>query len=178
MHERLKLIRETPKMSQAEFSKALGMGQSTLAMMEVGKRDILDRHIKTICSIFNVSEKWLRTGEGEMSVKSETFSLDKYAADHHMTDLELEIVKGYFSLDEEYRKVVMDKIREAVKKHEENEIAATTTTEKMTSADLTGSHDINDIDIEAEVESYRRELEAEKGFLTSEVSQGPDESAS
>lgn len=177
MHERLKLIRETQKMSQAEFSKALGMGQSTLAMMEVGKRDILDRHIKTICSIFNVSERWLRTGEGEMFVKSKTFSLDKYAADHHMTDLELEIVKGYFSLNEEYRKVVMDKIREAVKRHEENEIAATVTTEKV-ATDMTGSCAASDIDIEAEVGNYRRELEAEKGLLTSGALPKPDESAS
>jgi transcriptional regulator with XRE-family HTH domain len=66
VYERLKKIREHFKKSQSEFAKSLGMGQSTLGMLEVGKRDILDRHIKTVCSIYNVSENWLRTGEGEM----------------------------------------------------------------------------------------------------------------
>lgn len=66
MQERLKKIREQFGMTQAEFSKKLGIGQSTLAMMEVSKRDIADRHIKTICAICNINEHWLRTGEGEM----------------------------------------------------------------------------------------------------------------
>ncbi len=66
MNDRLKEIRAHTGMTQADFAKALGIGQSTLAMMEVGKRDILDRHIKTICAIFGVDEHWLRTGEGEM----------------------------------------------------------------------------------------------------------------
>lgn len=39
-------------------------------------------------------------------------------------------------MDEEFRKVVMDKIREAVKRHEENEIAATVTTEKVATGQL------------------------------------------
>ena len=56
MYNRIKKIRQSLKLNQAEFSKLLGMGQSTLGMLEVGKREILDRHIKTICSIFNVNE--------------------------------------------------------------------------------------------------------------------------
>lgn len=53
-------------MNQKEFAEHLGLGQSTLAMIEVGKRTFNDRHIKIICSTFNVNEDWLRTGEGEM----------------------------------------------------------------------------------------------------------------
>ncbi|WP_337982835.1 helix-turn-helix domain-containing protein [Lysinibacillus sp. C5.1] len=66
MNERLKEIRKSKNLSQAEFAKKLGFGHSTLAMMEIGKREILDRHIKTICSIFEIDEHWFRTGEGDM----------------------------------------------------------------------------------------------------------------
>ena len=66
MYNRLKKIRKTIHLTQAQFAASLGLGQSTYAMMEVGKRDILDRHVKTICALYDVSEDWFRSGEGDM----------------------------------------------------------------------------------------------------------------
>ncbi|MEC1178627.1 helix-turn-helix transcriptional regulator [Metasolibacillus meyeri] len=66
MYSRIKEIRNALKMNQAEFARHLGLGQSTLAMIEVGKRTFSDKHIKVICATFNINEEWLRTGEGEM----------------------------------------------------------------------------------------------------------------
>lgn len=66
MNERLVLIRKKLGMNQKEFAESLAIGQSTLAMIEVGKRALNDRHIKLICSVYNINENWLRTGEGEM----------------------------------------------------------------------------------------------------------------
>ncbi|MEB2299593.1 helix-turn-helix domain-containing protein [Lysinibacillus xylanilyticus] len=66
MYNRIKVIRSALKMNQKEFAQHLGLGQSTLAMIEVGKRTFSDKHIKVICVTFNVNEEWLRTGEGEM----------------------------------------------------------------------------------------------------------------
>lgn len=66
MEERLKELRNYLGMNQKDFAKSLSLGQSTWAMIEVGKRELNDRHIKLICSIYDVNESWLRTGEGEM----------------------------------------------------------------------------------------------------------------
>lgn len=66
MYKRIKAIRNALKMNQKEFAKHLGLGQSTLAMIEVGKRTFSDKHVKVICATFNVNEEWLRTGKGEM----------------------------------------------------------------------------------------------------------------
>ncbi|TKI72539.1 helix-turn-helix transcriptional regulator [Lysinibacillus mangiferihumi] len=66
MYNRIKEIRNSLKMNQTEFAQHLGLSQSTLAMIEVGKRKFSDKHIKIICSTFNINENWLRTGEGEM----------------------------------------------------------------------------------------------------------------
>ena len=66
MEERLKNLRNALNMNQKDFAQSLGLGQSTWAMIEVGKRELNDRHIKLICSIHNVNENWLRTGNGEM----------------------------------------------------------------------------------------------------------------
>ena len=70
LYQRIKEIRNALHMNQMEFSKRLGLSQSSLAMIEVGKRKFSDKHIKIICSEFHVNEKWLRTGEGEMFLVS------------------------------------------------------------------------------------------------------------
>lgn len=66
MYERIKEIRKVLNLNQAEFAEKIGLGQSTLGMIEVGKRTFNDKHIKLICSTFNVNENWLRTGNGNM----------------------------------------------------------------------------------------------------------------
>lgn len=66
MYERIKEIRKILNLNQSEFAEKIGLSQSTLAMIEVGKRTFSDKHIKLICSTFNVSEAWLRSGKGNM----------------------------------------------------------------------------------------------------------------
>lgn len=66
MYHRLRRLRKTLGLNQHDFAKQLGLSQSTLAMMEVGKRNVGERHIKVICSHFKVNERWLRDGEGGM----------------------------------------------------------------------------------------------------------------
>ena len=66
MHNRIKEIRKALNINQIDFAKQIGLSQSTLAMIEVGKRNFSDKHIKLICSTFNISEHWIRTGEGSM----------------------------------------------------------------------------------------------------------------
>lgn len=66
MEERLKELRNCLGMNQKEFAKSISLGQSTWAMIEIGKRELNDRHIKLICTIYDVNETWLRSGKGEM----------------------------------------------------------------------------------------------------------------
>lgn len=69
MEERLKSLRSALNMNQKDFAQSLGLGQSTWAMIEIGKRELNDRHVKLICSIHNVNKDWLLTGNGEMFVQ-------------------------------------------------------------------------------------------------------------
>lgn len=106
MHERLKQIREHKKMNQADFAKLLGIAQSSLAMMEVGKRAIQDRHIKMICSICNINEKWFRHGEGDMLLPTSLNSLGQLAIEYNLNDIDQAILKIYISLPNEQRKLL------------------------------------------------------------------------
>lgn len=61
-------LRTELNISQEELGERIGLSRSGVSNIEKGKRALNDRHIKLICSEFNVSEKWLRTGEGDMLV--------------------------------------------------------------------------------------------------------------
>jgi transcriptional regulator with XRE-family HTH domain len=68
MNERIKQLRLTLKLSQEEFGKILGITKSGISSIENGQRSVTDKHIKLLLSECNVSENWLRTGEGEMLI--------------------------------------------------------------------------------------------------------------
>lgn len=114
MYERLKDIRSAKKLNQTEFAKALGIGQSTLAMMEVGKREISERHIKTICAIFGVCEKWLRDGIGEMFVETDKTVISALVDEYELDPLDQKIVECYLNLGALQRKVIKGYLRSLV----------------------------------------------------------------
>ena len=66
MNERLKQLRKALKLYQGDFAKQIGLTQTSLSVIESGRNPLTDRNIKLICSTFNVNERWLRDGEGEM----------------------------------------------------------------------------------------------------------------
>ena len=66
IHERLKKLRKSLGLTQAEFGEKIELTNVTLSLMEKGERKITDRTIKFLEIEFNVNEHWLRTGKGEM----------------------------------------------------------------------------------------------------------------
>lgn len=61
-----KLRKDIFKMSQEEFGGKLGLSKSNISNIEVGRIELTDRNIHSICEKFNVSEEWLRYGQGEI----------------------------------------------------------------------------------------------------------------
>lgn len=66
--ERIKEARKAKKITQQAFADAIGLKRNTIANYEIGNVAPSDRTIAAICREFNVSEAWLRTGEGDMFV--------------------------------------------------------------------------------------------------------------
>lgn len=65
MNDRIKQIRQSLNLSQAEFGSRVKLSQNYIWMIEKGDRIPADRTISDICRVFGVNEVWLRTGEGE-----------------------------------------------------------------------------------------------------------------
>lgn len=68
MKERLKELRKALGLKQYEFAKKLNIKRTTYTNYETGLNNPTDAVIGLICRTFNVNEKWLRTGEGEMFI--------------------------------------------------------------------------------------------------------------
>ncbi len=66
MNERLKLLRRHMDLTQQEFADKIGMKRNTIANYETNRNEPSNSVISLICKEFNVNEKWLRTGDGEM----------------------------------------------------------------------------------------------------------------
>lgn len=66
MKDRIVSIRKESGLTQEEFGKELNLSQNYVWMLESGKRAPSARTIIDLCKKFQISEEWLRTGEGEM----------------------------------------------------------------------------------------------------------------
>ena len=66
MNERIRTLRKVLKLRQSDFGKQIGLTQTSLSMIERGTNTPTDKNIRLICSVFNVREEWLRTGNGKM----------------------------------------------------------------------------------------------------------------
>jgi transcriptional regulator with XRE-family HTH domain len=64
--DRIRLIRKEIRVNQGEFAKRLGLTQTAMSMIELGRVALTDKNIKLICATFGINEDWLRTGKGEM----------------------------------------------------------------------------------------------------------------
>lgn len=111
LNERIKKVRKSLKLTQREFSSKIGTTANVLTNYETGRRNPSSSVINNICKTFNVSEAWLRTGDGEMFVEPATFSLDKYAAERGATELELAIAKAYFDLPQKVRADILETLK-------------------------------------------------------------------
>lgn len=66
MLERLKEARKFLGLNQTQFAEQIGITQTAYSVIENGNSRLTDKRIKTICAIFNISEEWLRTGDGDI----------------------------------------------------------------------------------------------------------------
>jgi transcriptional regulator with XRE-family HTH domain len=80
--ERIKEVRKAKGYTQQKFADELGLKQNTIATYEMNKTAPSDRTISDICQKFRVSEKWLRTGEGQMEIaETQRDKLNHFFAD-------------------------------------------------------------------------------------------------
>lgn len=73
INDRIKELRIRLNLTQEEFGNKIGLSKSGISNIENGTRNVSPRHVKLICTIFDINESWLTTGIDD-NVKLETLS--------------------------------------------------------------------------------------------------------
>ena len=71
LKDRIKAIRVREHMTQYEFAKKINATPGFISNVENGRSGFSDEKLQAIVSTCHVSEQWLRTGEGAMSLLEE-----------------------------------------------------------------------------------------------------------
>lgn len=102
MNTRISNIRKSLGLTQEKFADRIGLTRNFVWMIEKGDRVPSDRTISDICREFNVSETWLRTGEGEMfnQLDDDADFLNICEQINVHDDLIKRVIKAYWGLEE------------------------------------------------------------------------------
>lgn len=157
INERIKTVRKNFNLTQIEFGSKTGISQGHLTSIESGKRAATEKTIKVICATFNVNENWLRHGIGEMFPKDESTTISQLVAEFNLDEFEFAMIYNYVHLDTSKRKVIKDYVKG---------IATVMSDEKKSPVGDSDFETAEEIDIDKEMESYKRELEDEKRTKT------------
>jgi transcriptional regulator with XRE-family HTH domain len=106
--ERIKQVRLSASLTQAEFGKEIGVSGATVSTSESGKTNPEPRTIILICDKFGINRQWLETGEGERLKLQEASSLiprlqrifSSYPAIAHTLETALAVMK-----DEDFQRL-------------------------------------------------------------------------
>lgn len=167
MNNRIKELRKKLKLTQANFGKQIGLKATAIGMYESGDRNITEQTIKLICREFNVNESWLRTGSGEMFDKKNIFSFDEFLQEKEATELEIDIMKMYLSLDKDTRTKIMSSFKTAVLKDIKKTTPISSTKSQIIRVPARGGH--------YDIEETQESREAFKKDLESEYEHNPDD---
>lgn len=114
LKERIKKIRKELDLTQQEFADRLGVKRGSIANYEIGRNAPVDSIISLICREFDVSEEWLRNGEGEMFNPAPTDVLNQLAEKYKLSNADYVMIEKFVNLRPEVRQNIYDYFKEVV----------------------------------------------------------------
>ena len=115
MNERLKTLRKSLDLTQAQFAARVGVKPNTISQYESGRNNPTDAVLALICREYGVNEVWLRTGIGPMLVprtrRDDLFDFARRILGGELSDLEAAVVTVLAETTEEEWQVFDRKLR-------------------------------------------------------------------
>ena len=105
--ERIKEVRKSNTLTLEKFGAAIQIKAQSVSLIEKGINNPSKQTITLICSRFNVSEEWLRTGAGEMSAGSYEDELEKMCAKRGLSHADYVAIRNLMEMPREARDAVM-----------------------------------------------------------------------
>ena len=109
INDRIAWCVKDSKLTKTAFSEKLNVSQAFISQLCSGAKMPSDRTIADICREFNISELWLRTGEGEPHIqRDEDEEFLEVMEQIHTSDDELikRIIKAYWFMEDEEKAAI------------------------------------------------------------------------
>lgn len=103
MKERIREVREHFGLSMEKFGARIGIGKTSISLLESGKNNPSVQTVALICREFGVNEHWLRTGEGEMFDQTRETVLDRLAAEYSLDKEQVSVIENFLDLSPQER---------------------------------------------------------------------------
>ena len=146
------MLRKEMGLNQKDFGAKIGLGQAGLSRLEQDGVVVIDQNIRLICDTFNISENWLRNGEGPKeaaNIKKDL--LDEVRDTYKLNSTEEQIMRIYLQLDEHSRDIISGYVK------------------KLATA-ITNAQEISNkktpAELDAETAAFRQELEKMEQYKT------------
>ena len=152
--------KDIKKLTQDEFRKEINLSRSNLASIETGAVKVTDRVIADICKTFNLSEHWLRTGEGNMYVDSESSLVNALASQMNMSAEQRKLMEIFLTMSDEKRDSVSKAFFDFLDAARQLDAAESAAPPSESAANQ--QHTMTADELEAEVDAYRAALIAEQ----------------
>ena len=145
INERIKRVRSEANMTLVEFGKKIGLTKSTVSRMEQNGYAVIPQNVQLICTAFNISEKWLTEGKGDMYTSDEEAILDKLAGMYDLSESQMIFAKQWLQLPATAKDAVVDYIVSVAsalqeKKSKKNDVSESDTSKKVNINDLDSCH--------------------------------------
>lgn len=145
INERIKLLRKELGLNQTDFGEKIGIKVSQASYIEKAGNPVTQRVVQLICTVFNISEKWLTEGKGDMYTSDEEAILDKLAGMYDLSESQMIFAKQWLQLPATAKDAVVDYIVSVAsalqeKKSTKNDVSESDTSKKVNINDLDSCH--------------------------------------
>lgn len=111
MKERIREVREHFGLSMEKFGARIGIGKTSISLLESGKNNPSVQTVALICREFGVNEHWLRTGEGEMFEQTRETVLDRLASEYSLDKEQVSVIENFLDLSPQERTLFLTQMR-------------------------------------------------------------------
>lgn len=142
INERIKLLRKELGLNQTDFGEKIGIKVSQASYIEKAGNPVTQRVVQLICTVFNISEKWLTEGKGDMYTSDEEAILDKLAGMYDLSESQMIFAKQWLQLPATAKDAVVDYIVSVASALQEKK----STKNDVSESDTSKNGNINNLD--------------------------------
>ena len=105
INERVKMVRKhkSINLTQRKFGERLGVKDNAISRIESGENGVTEQMLLSICREFDISEDWLRTGEGNMIAQKDEAIIFEIVSKLKLDDMAKNILFAYKTLNDKQR---------------------------------------------------------------------------